>query len=109
MKWTVQRYVLREVVQTWLAVTGVLVAILVSNQLSRVLGQAADNQYGRRVVFDLIALGAVMNLSVIVPVGRCWPWCSPWGACTTTAKWPRCRPAASGPRDCLRLYSVSPP
>ena len=69
MKWTVQRYVLREVVQTWLAVTGVLVAILVSNQVSRVLGQAADNQYGRRVVFDLIALGAIMNLSVIVPVG----------------------------------------
>jgi lipopolysaccharide export system permease protein len=69
MKWTVQRYVLREVVQTWLAVTGVLVAILVSNQLSRVLGQAAVNQYGRHMVFDLIALGAVMNLSVIVPVG----------------------------------------
>jgi lipopolysaccharide export system permease protein len=69
MKWTVQRYVLREVVQTWLAVTGVLVAILVSNQLSRVLGQAAENQYGRRIVFDLIALGAIMNLSVIVPVG----------------------------------------
>src|ERR1700683_1518867 len=69
MKWTVQRYVLREVVQTWLAVTGVLVAILVSNQLSRVLGQAADNQYDRHVVFDLIALGAVMNLSVIVPAG----------------------------------------
>src|ERR1700722_6640404 len=69
MKWTVQRYVLREVVQTWLAVTGVLVAILVSNQLSRVLGQAAENRYGRHVVVDLIALGAVMNLSVIVPVG----------------------------------------
>ena len=69
MKWTVQRYVLREVAQTWLAVTGVLVAILVSNQLSRVLGQAADNQYGRHVVFDLIALGAIMNLSVVVPVG----------------------------------------
>ena len=51
MKWTVQRYVLREVVQTWLAVTGVLVAILVSNQLSRVLGQAADNQYGYGPVF----------------------------------------------------------
>jgi lipopolysaccharide export system permease protein len=64
-----QRYVLREVVQTWLAVTGVLVAILVSNQLSRVLGQAAENEYGRGVVFDLIALGAIMNLSVIVPVG----------------------------------------
>jgi lipopolysaccharide export system permease protein len=69
MKWTVQRYVLREVIQTWLAVTGVLVAIVVSNQLSRVLGLAADNQYGRHVVFELVALGAIMNLSVIVPVG----------------------------------------
>jgi lipopolysaccharide export system permease protein len=69
MKWTVERYLLREVVQTWLAVTGVLVAILLANQLSRVLGQAADNQYGRHIVVDLIALGAVMNLSVIVPVG----------------------------------------
>jgi lipopolysaccharide export system permease protein len=69
MKWTVERYVLREVVQTWLGVTGVLVAILISNQLSRVLGQAADNQYGRHLVIDLIALGAVMNLSVVVPVG----------------------------------------
>lgn len=69
MKWTMQRYVLREVMQTWLAVTGVLVAILVSNQLSRVLGQAAENEYGRGVVLDLIALGAVMNLSIIVPSG----------------------------------------
>lgn len=69
MRWTVQKYVLREVIQTWLAVTGVLVAILISNQLSRVLGQAASNDYGRGVVFDLIALGAIMNLSVIVPVG----------------------------------------
>src|SRR5271170_7985170 len=69
MKWTVQRYVLREVMQTWLAVTGILVAILVSNQLSKVLGRAAENAYGRHIVFDLIALGAIMNLSVIVPVG----------------------------------------
>ena len=66
MKWTVQRYVLREVMQTWLAVTGILVAILVSNQLSRVLGRAATDNYGRHVVFDLIALGAIMNLSVTV-------------------------------------------
>ncbi len=69
MKWTVERYVLREVVQTWLAVTGVLVAILLANQLSRVLGQAAANHFGQHVVFDLIALGAIMNLSIVVPVG----------------------------------------
>lgn len=69
MRWTVQRYVLREVIQAWFAVTLVLVAIIVSNQLSRVLGQAASSNYGRSVVLDLIALGAIMNLSVIVPVG----------------------------------------
>jgi len=69
MKWTVQRYVMREVAQTWLAVTGVLVAILLANQLSRVLGQAAAEHLGRHVVFQLIALGAIMNLSVVVPVG----------------------------------------
>ena len=63
MKWTVQRYVLREVMQTWLAVTGVLVAILVSNQLSRVLGRAASDEYGRHVVFDLIALGALQAVA----------------------------------------------
>jgi lipopolysaccharide export system permease protein len=69
MKWIIERYVLREVGQTWLAVTGVLLAIVVSNQLSRVLGQAADNQYARGLVFELVALGAVLNLTVIIPVG----------------------------------------
>ena len=69
MKWTIERYVLREVAQSWLAVTGLLVAIILSNQLSRVLGQATENQYGRHVVAELILLGSIMNLSVIVPVG----------------------------------------
>jgi len=45
MKWTVQRYVLLEVMQTWLAVTGVLVAILVSNQLSRALSAVESNPH----------------------------------------------------------------
>ena len=69
MKWTIERYVLREVAQVWLAVTGVLVAIILSNQLSRVLGQATENQYGRHLVAELIVLGSVMNLSIVVPVG----------------------------------------
>jgi lipopolysaccharide export system permease protein len=69
MKWTIERYVLREVGQSWLAVTGVLVAIILSNQLSRVLGQATENAYGRHVVAELIVLGSVMNLSIVVPVG----------------------------------------
>jgi lipopolysaccharide export system permease protein len=63
------RYILREVVVSWVAVTGVLLAILLTNQIAGVLQRAAENQYPRGVVLELIMLGAVQNLSLIVPVG----------------------------------------
>ena len=63
------RYILREVVVSWLAVTGVLLAILLTNQVARVLERAAESQYPRGVVFELILLGAVQNLTMVVPVG----------------------------------------
>lgn len=62
------RYILREVVVSWLAVTGVLLAILITNQVARVLERAAESQYPRGVVFELILLGSVQNLSTIMPV-----------------------------------------
>ena len=63
------RYILREVVVSWLSVSGVLLAILITNQVARVLERAAESQYPRGVVLELIALGAVQNLSLILPVG----------------------------------------
>jgi lipopolysaccharide export system permease protein len=63
------RYILREVVLTWLAVTGVLLVILLTNQLARVLQRAAENQYPQSVVFELIWLGALQNLTVLMPIG----------------------------------------
>lgn len=63
------RYILREVVVSWLAVTGVLLAILITNQVASVLARAAESGYPRGVVLELIALGSVQNLSFIVPVG----------------------------------------
>ena len=63
------RYILREVVVSWLAVTGVLLAILLTNQVARVLERAAESQYPRGVVLELILLSAVQNLSLVVPVG----------------------------------------
>ena len=63
------RYILREVVVSWLAVTGVLLAILLTNQVARVLERAAESQYPRGVVVELIMLGAVQNLTMVVPVG----------------------------------------
>jgi lipopolysaccharide export system permease protein len=63
------RYILREVVLSWAAVTGVLLALLLTHQLAEVLERAAENQYPREVVFKLIGLGALQNLSIIMPVG----------------------------------------
>ena len=63
------RYILREVVVSWIGVTGVLLAILITNQVASVLARAADNGYPRNVVLELVLLGSVQNLAVIVPVG----------------------------------------
>ena len=63
------RYLLREVAQTTVAVTGVLLVILLSNQLARVLGQAAQNDFPGSVVLTLIGLTTLQQLTVLVPVG----------------------------------------
>jgi lipopolysaccharide export system permease protein len=66
---TLDRYLLKEVAETWLAVTGVLLVILLSNQLARVLSQAAANDFPRAVVFSLLGLTSAGYLTVIVPIG----------------------------------------
>jgi lipopolysaccharide export system permease protein len=66
---TLDRYIFREVALTWVGVTGVLLVILVSNQLARVLSQAAANQFPQSVVFSLLALTSAGFLTVIVPIG----------------------------------------
>lgn len=63
------RYILREVVAAWLVVTGVLLVILLVNQVVGVLERAATNQFPQSVVLELIWLGALQNLSILLPVG----------------------------------------
>jgi lipopolysaccharide export system permease protein len=63
------RYILREVVAAWLVVTGVLLIILLTNQVAGVLERAAVNQYPKGVVLELIGLGALQNSSLLVPFG----------------------------------------
>lgn len=63
------RYILREVFTNWLGISALLLVLLLTNEVARVLSRAADNQYPRSVVLQLIGLGAVQNLSIIVPVG----------------------------------------
>ena len=64
---TLDRYIFREVAVTCIAVTLVLLVILLSNQLARVLSQAAANDFPREVVFTLIGLTSAGYLTVVVP------------------------------------------
>jgi lipopolysaccharide export system permease protein len=66
---TLDRYVFREVTLTWFAVTGVLLVIMVTNQLALVLQRAADNRFPREVILTLIGFSSLENLTVLVPVG----------------------------------------
>jgi lipopolysaccharide export system permease protein len=63
------RYVLREVVVAWVAVTGVLLIILLANEVVGVMERAAANQYPQSMVLELIGLSSLQYLSIVVPVG----------------------------------------
>ncbi len=65
----IDRYLLREVTLTFVAVTGVLLVILLSNQLARVLGQAVQNGFPGSVVLNLLVLTTLQQLTVLLPIG----------------------------------------
>jgi len=50
-------------------VTSVLLIVMLANQVAVVLERAAVNQFPQNVVLELIWLGALTNLSVLIPVG----------------------------------------
>ncbi len=63
------RYLLREVALNFVAVTGVLLVVLLSNQFARVLGQAVQNGFPGSMVLQLIGLTTTQQLTVLVPMG----------------------------------------
>lgn len=63
------RYLLKEVAQTWLAVTLVLLLILLSSTFARVLGEAASNDLPKEAVLTVLGLLTITYLTVLVPVG----------------------------------------
>lgn len=64
----IDRYLLKEVVQNWLAVTLVLWVIVVSNRLARYLGEAAAGELPGGVIFTLLGLKSVEYLVVLLPL-----------------------------------------
>jgi len=63
------RYIFREVTQTWFAVTAVLLFILLTNQFARVLGDVAKDKLPRDAVFEIIGLTGLQYLTILVPIG----------------------------------------
>ena len=63
------RYLLREVALTWLAVTSVLLALLLTNQFAQVLGDVAKDRLPRDAVFAVIGLTGIQYLTLLVPIG----------------------------------------
>lgn len=64
----VSRYILREVVVSLLAVTGVLYVIYVSNRFIRLLADAEGGTLPADVVIQLLALKSLSNLVTLLPL-----------------------------------------
>lgn len=65
----IDRYLTREVALTWVSVTMVLLAILISNQFARILGDAAGGKLPRDAVFTLLGLTSLNYLTILIPLG----------------------------------------
>jgi lipopolysaccharide export system permease protein len=65
----IERYIFREVLQAWVGVTGVLLIILLSNQLATVLSRAASGGFSGNIVLLLLWLTSLQQLLVLVPIG----------------------------------------
>jgi lipopolysaccharide export system permease protein len=64
-----QRYLLREMTIAFLGVTLVAAAVMIVNTIGQVLARAAELQYQRTFVLELIGLGTVQNVALLLPVG----------------------------------------
>lgn len=63
------RYVFREALQAWVAVTVVLLLILVTSQFAQVLGDAASNRLPKEAVLQVMLLTSVQYLTILIPIG----------------------------------------
>ena len=69
MKTTIlDRYLLREAGVSWVAVTFVLLAIMLSTRFARFLAEAAAGELPRELLFKVAALSSLQYLVILIPV-----------------------------------------
>src|ERR1017187_4687183 len=64
-----QRYMLWEMTVNFIGVTLIAFALLLVNQVGAVLARAAQLQYQKGYVLELIGLSAVQNVAILLPFG----------------------------------------
>lgn len=63
------RYIFRETALTWLAVTGILLLVLLTDQFARVLDDAAGAEIPKDAIIAVMALSSIRYLTILIPVG----------------------------------------
>jgi len=63
------RYLIKEMLMTWLAVTAVLLVIMVSNVLARSLSKVTEGAIAGDALLSLVAVKSVSSLVTLIPLG----------------------------------------
>lgn len=96
------RYIFREVAQSWLAVTMVLLAILLTNQFARVLGDVAKDKLPKEAIFQIIGLTALQYLTILVPIALFLSIMLALGRLYRDSEMPAMMACSVGPADIYR-------
>lgn len=99
------RYIFREIAQSWLAVTVVLLAILLTNQFARVLGDVAKDKLPKDAIFQIIGLTALQYLTILVPIALFLAIMLALGRLYRDSEMPAMMACRIGPVDILRPLS----
>ena len=62
------RYLLREVLSAWAAVTFILLAIMIATRFASVLGVAAKGELPRELLMNVALLSSLRYLVILIPV-----------------------------------------
>ena len=65
----IDKYIFREIFNTWLIVMLTLLAVLLTNQFARILGDVAKDKLPKDSVMDLILLSGLQYLTILIPIG----------------------------------------
>jgi lipopolysaccharide export system permease protein len=99
------RYIFREIAQSWLAVTMVLLAILLTNQFARVLGDVAKDKLPKDAIFQIIGLTALQYLTILVPIALFLAIMLALGRLYRDSEMPAMMACRVGPTDIYRPLS----